>query len=458
MSLFDINTQLFLNQLQNNPLGAPLDTTMPTFQELWAEKHPAPFQDQLSVTASSTLKPVVPPEKIPFSEKFNNSTFGQQNAAWNAGLDAANNIFTSIAGQRSEYSGAKGNITQGMDSAYDAISDAAGQFGPWGKVVQLGMKANKLLGNAVGKIGGGTDGMTTADSILGSAFFQMTPLGLINGFGGAKTDTITKDDALFASVGSSYGGSSNAVDEALTRSGKKYGLLSRNAMLDANAEIAEAKRQQNLISNISSNAEDRRDIQSSMSSMFGNAYNLALNGGYNQSAVRIGKEGMILRVKNIISNYNDKQNISKLKVVVPKFKDGGITNIETRLIPYNVSIKDISEETLLYKEGGSFNVIPEGALHTRLHHIENSENITKKGIPVVSEDENGEFEQQAEIEKNEVILRLEVTKKLESLLKDYESDQFTKEEKDQFAIQAGKLLVYELLENTVDNTGLLKEL
>ena len=82
--------------------------------------------------------------------------------------------------------------------------------------------------------------------------------------------------------------------------------------------------------------------------------------------------------------------------------------------------------------------------------------ITRKGIPVVSIGEDGNLEQQAEIEREEVIFRLEVTKKLEALMKDYEADYFTQEEKDWFAIQAGKLLVYELLENTVDNTGILK--
>jgi len=34
------------------------------------------------------------------------------------------------------------------------------------------------------------------------------------------------------------------------------------------------------------------------------------------------------------------------------------------------------------------NVIPEGSLHARLHHMENAENFTKKGIPVI--DNNGE--------------------------------------------------------------------
>jgi hypothetical protein len=45
------------------------------------------------------------------------------------------------------------------------------------------------------------------------------------------------------------------------------------------------------------------------------------------------------------------------------------------------------------------------------------EGITKKGIPVISESEGGEIQQQAEIERGEIILRLEVTKQIEELSK-----------------------------------------
>ena len=80
--------------------------------------------------------------------------------------------------------------------------------------------------------------------------------------------------------------------------------------------------------------------------------------------------------------------------------------------------------------------------------------ITKKGIPVVSES-NGEIEQQAEVEKEELILRLEVTQKLEELEKKFYSDESTQEEKDECALEAGKLLVNEILYNTQDNSGKL---
>jgi hypothetical protein len=34
------------------------------------------------------------------------------------------------------------------------------------------------------------------------------------------------------------------------------------------------------------------------------------------------------------------------------------------------------------------NVIPEGSLHARLHHMEGADNLTKKGIPVVDNEGN----------------------------------------------------------------------
>lgn len=101
-----------------------------------------------------------------------------------------------------------------------------------------------------------------------------------------------------------------------------------------------------------------------------------------------------------------------------------------------------------FKEGGKVNVIPEGALHKNKHHLEEIdekfEDVTTKGIPVIVESEDGEVIQQAEVEREEIIFRLEVTKKLEEL---------SKKHTDEAAIEAGKLLVKEILYNTEDNTG-----
>lgn len=121
---------------------------------------------------------------------------------------------------------------------------------------------------------------------------------------------------------------------------------------------------------------------------------------------------------------------------VNRFKDGGKTE-ETELVKL--------EET------NQKNVIPEGALHKNKHHIENTEGLTQKGIPVIDND----GEQQAEIELDEIIFTLEVTKKLEELHKIYKEG--TNKERDEAAIEAGKLLVQEILYNTDDRTGLISK-
>lgn len=403
-----------------------------------------------------------------FSDKFSNSTFGKNFGVWSAGLGMADTVLTGIMGEKNEYAGPKGDITRGMDGAYDTIQQAAGNFGPIGQVVSLGMQANKMLGNVANKLGGGTDGMTTTDAIMGSAFMQLTPFGLINGFGGEKASTITKDDQVFETVGSSYTGTGSTVDDALTKSGKKYGLFSSGSREKANREIEEAKRQQQVMTEIADQATDRFAIRNSMAAINGNRRAFAMRGGYDQAAVRAGRHGLsiqsVLTAKRVASalkfRAKPEEKLTEEPQPVDSFQQGGILELTLQDIPEEYlepmsTIEEVTLDSILpeFKEGGKVNVIPEGALHARLHHMENAENLTKKGIPVVAEKEGGELEQQAEIEREEIIFRLEVTKKLEELLKKYSDDEASQKDKDQVAIEAGKLLVEEILNNTIDNTN-----
>ena len=485
---------------------------------------------------------------------------------------AGADIASSFLPEKTEYAGAKGGITQTMDSVYDGISDAAMSFGPIGMMVGGIMKGGKLLGGVMNSVGGGTDGMTTIDAILGSSFLNLTPFGLINGFGGQKAETITKNDLAFEQVGDSYTGTGRSVDDALQKSGKKYGLFSSGPRKEANEEILKARRQQSIMSDIANNASDRFSIRNSMAAINGNRRRFHMQGGYDQSAVRVGRHGMIIqdlqrarrinnatkyqkegkvsdpfesylqtlpenqrdstdfRVKDYwefngkpknfdeavfrgmftrfddgwhansvaenpntgeiefmkssshpsiqkeldwynsddASEFRSQYELQKtepyFKYVKRKgtdspqsFKEGGnliksdwlvevdINNLSIEFRGSDIEEVDVDNILPEFKEGGKFNLIPEGALHARKHNMD-VEGITPKGIPVVSHSEGGEIEQQAEIEREEIIFRLEVTKKLEELAKDGS---------DEAAIEAGKLLVEEILYNTIDNTNSL---
>lgn len=133
---------------------------------------------------------------------------------------------------------------------------------------------------------------------------------------------------------------------------------------------------------------------------------------------------------------------------VKSHKQGGtVSYIEFTVDPTYIDIT-IDDTIDSFKNGGEINVIPEGALHARKNNMD-IKGITNKGIPVISE-ENGKIQQHAEIERCEIILRKEVTEKLEKL-----RDQYNENKKDEFAIEAGKLLVDEILNNTQDNVGLI---
>lgn len=106
------------------------------------------------------------------------------------------------------------------------------------------------------------------------------------------------------------------------------------------------------------------------------------------------------------------------------------------------------------KQGGQMSVIPEGALHARKNNMEGAgEDFTHKGIPVI--DNKGE--QQAEIERNEIIFRKEVTDKMEELYKKFNNAE-SDSEKNKIAIEMGKILTCEIIKHTDDKTGLIQEI
>lgn len=314
-------------------------------------------------------------------------------------------------------------LTTGLNQGYDAAANMISSVPGVGTIVGGAMKIGGMLSDGLTALGVGTDQMTTTDKILDSKFMKLTPMGLVNAFGAKKADTIYKDNETWEQQGSAYGGSMAKVDDALTKSGKKYGLFSNRARKKANAQISEAKRQQNLVADINEEAQDA--FTASNYSGIGLRNQIALNGGYRSMA--IGRNG--IKILDAESQWA-REVLTKAKIR-PKEK--------------------LEEQPPKFAEGGTVNVIPDGALHAHKHHLEDIspeyEQVTSKGIPVVTEEEGGKLKQHAEIERNEIIFRLEVTKKLEELMKDGSNDA---------AIEAGKLLAHEIINNTVDNTGLME--
>ena len=375
----------------------------------------APIQNGGS--SFSPLPPPMPPINTlnPSGGRSRNGIFSKSNigSTVNVASQVAD-VVRSFMPENNAYQGPKGSITRGIDNAYDAAANMAMQINP---VIGGAMKVGGLVSDGINAITGGTDGMTTQDSIFSSTLGNLTGLGIINSAFGKRANTINKDNETWEQQGSAYGGSLAKVDDALTKSGKKYGLFSNRARKKANAQISEAKRQQNLVADINEEAQDA--FAASNYSGIGLRNQIALNGGYRSMA--IGRNGIKILDKEL---QWANSILNKTKASVPEFKSGG-----------------------------KVNVIPEGALHKNKHHLEDVnpefKDVTNKGIPVVSKEDGGELVQHAEIERNEIIFNLDVTNKLEELMKKGD---------DESAIEAGKLLVHEILNNTIDNTGILKEI
>ena len=344
------------------------------------------------------------------------------------------------------------NLTKGIDVAYNMAADVASQFGPVGQFVGTAMKTASTAGNILQGLGGGTDQMTTTDKWMDSPVFSWW-LGAANGFGGKKSENFGVDQNIVAQVGSSYGDTVSDLNEAASKAGKKYGLFSSGARKRANKTIAEARVSQNRMGNIADSANDQRMLVQSMGEQAGLSYSLMTDGGYNQKYTYAAKQGGILEWNSTIELEWQPQ--VELNWELPKFKEGGNIELveELEWIPeFRNGGKTEESDVPEIEETTQKNVIPEGALHKNKHHMEHAEGLTKKGIPVIDE----EGEQQAEIEHSEIIFTLEVTKKLEEYYEIFYSDESSNKEKEQAAIDAGKLLVYQILENTEDRTGLIE--
>ena len=328
----------------------------------------------------------------------------------------------------------------GFENTWDQASTIAMKFGPLGQAIGGGMKVAKVVSDLFG----------------------------------SKTQDFAKDISTLETVGGSYGGSSALIEDAANKAGKKYGLFASGAKRRANRLIDRARVQQYAMQGI---AEDARDLNSMRSYMdpYYLQYQSDISGGYDQRYMHVAKLGGTLTLNN---TFPVKQYVHINKDYTPNFyKSGGILQQDSWFPIINESEfywdPIITFETPTFKSGGTIkepeievievdttqkSVIPEGALHKNKHNLDqvgvDDSELTKKGIPVV----DNQGDQQAEIELNEIIFTLEVTKELEKRYKEYYKEETKQSRKDELAIEAGKLLWKEILYNTDDRTGLIDTL
>lgn len=301
------------------------------------------------------------------------------------------------------------------------------------------------------------------NAIAGVAGAVKLANGLIK-IGKSQDFAINKD---IETVAGAYGGTYKDLLRAQDKAGKSYGFLGFNAKRKANKFIDRARIKQYAMQGIADDARDLNSIRSYMDPYY-LQYESDMSGGYDQRYMHVAKLGGTLTLIRGTTLQNS---------LLESFKKGGTIEFKAEITGTEVydswePVIDFDEISLL-KEGGSIkqpeievietntvqkSVIPDGALHKNKHNLDkvgvDDKEMTKKGIPVV--DNNGE--QQAEIELNEIIFTLEVTKELEKRYKEYYDDDTKQSRKDELALEAGKLLWKEIIYNTDDRTGLIDTL
>lgn len=434
-----------------------------------------------------------------------------RNVAMGSIAGAAKAASAAITAGKSVTTAALGSgLKAGAQGALSSLGSAAGITGLANAGIQVafGNQRKANWENAVNLVGGIASVIPGVGWGLGAG---LAAFNLIGGLTGKKTIAATGKDWQFRqaqnSVAGSYNGAMEDIADAESREGSYSGWNS-GARRKANRLIAKTNAWKDTMWDWAQR-NDLNDIRSNqMNSINNNQYQTDISGGYdliNSGRMLVAKEGTKLfdsykSIKEYTKRIKSAKQGSKLEKEEPKIEkpvidkeleryyddplfstkskynddfhqggswsEDGKTFTPSEFSLFNFTQEQIAEalskefpeaslnitdEVRAFKEGGKvnskdMNVIPEGALHARLNHMDNKD-FTKKGIPVVAKD-GDKLEQTAEIERNEIIFNLSVTNKLEELMKDGSA---------KAALEAGKLLAEEILHNTIDNTGLIKE-
>ena len=304
-----------------------------------------------------------------------------------------------------------------------SIGDTASQMHP---IAAAAVAAGRIVDYALDGKGWGSVNKDSAKRAGYNAGFNnllaSTPGNSVWGVFMKKTQTANKSTVFDSGeASSSYGGTSADYSAAQDLSGKKTlggGKKINKFITETNKKIKTA----------TNNIQTAKLLKTNTAADTFMSQNQNKYSGYTPTAL-LSKKGM---------KFPELESAKKLLNAWNKVIDSKIEN-----------------PTQKFQLGGKMNLIPEGALHARKHDIETSDpelkgQITTKGIPVISKS-GGEIIQHAEIEKEEWTLRKEFTDQLESLYKKYQE-----EPSNELAIEAGKLVCYELLKNTDDRSGLIK--
>ena len=284
---------------------------------------------------------------------------------------------------------------------------AAGLLAKGGDAIMdaTGMRSNQISKKTQEKTG-----------ITGAARFLNNTMNFIPGnplaMGGEKiTNAEISQEA--ENLRSAFAGTLDDMDAAQSIGGSRINfMLSGSTRNTMDNYVKEQNRRNEILTNMSRTNTLRKQNNSAQEV---NSQNINRFNGNTYQNLAVGKEGLKLPNREMLDAIYAKR--------VTSFKDGGIIGVDS-------------------------NVIPEGALHKELNHMEEYNKdldkvITDKGIAVVTTDKDGKVEQVAEIEKEEIVFRLELTKKIEELWHNGSQEAMLK---------AGKLLVKEIMGNTDDNT------
>lgn len=404
--------------MHNKIVKASSDSVIPTgFHPFETPKNPLDNMIKMKIGAPGPSKEFTKAAQKN-TKSIDNIAFTSNKMGMSGGLQAGLGAASSMLGGLST-----SGLTQEQASTREGIRSAISSAGPIGAIIGAASGVVDAIGSATGLNLDNIDADAAKRAGIGGkaatqGFINSLPgASMLVGMFGGRTAKSYKS-AEIDQMTNAYGGSVADINAAQALSGKR--MLGTGK---ANKFIREQNRVNNLITDISLESKLRKSNSAS--------------------------DTYLSQNQNKYAGYTPQLLLSKKGMKFPELDTA-------RSLINSWKVKP-TEDPQKFQLGGKMNLIPEGALHARKHNLEkvNPElegQITRKGIPVVAQGEGGVI-QQAEIEKEEVIFRKEFTDELERLYKQYQDDS-----SEDIAIEAGKLICFELLKNTDDRSGLIKSI